>query len=302
MDGENTETYVMVSRGKSDNVLFYFEGGGGGTNYITTKLATTTLNPKFEVTKKKDGGVFNREKEQNPFKDWTYVFVPYGTGDFQSGNRVMRYSGFPGMERTVHHVGYLNGVVTQRWVENQGSFGEIVMAGSSAGGYGTIIHFDSTHKIFNQPITVIDDAGPGLLSKRGLYYTHRVTSKCWGYENNLPKGALEYLEDNQPIYYIGYTLDNYENSLFGVYEDQGDIIIGSSLLKYSPRKFSEVLIGTTSDIKELYPQSFFRYFPKGLDHVALWRDRFYSLEIEGVHLYEWADNLLNRHPVDLVES
>ena len=302
VDGENTETYVMVSKGSSENLLFYFEGGGGGTDYLSSKFMTVTLDPRFEYTKKKNGGVFNRGREQNPFQDWTYVFVPYGTGDFQSGNRVMRYSRFPGMEMTVHHVGYFNGVVIQRWVENQRSFDKVVLAGSSAGGYGTIMHFNSTREIFDQPVTVIDDAGPGLLSKRTPDFTHSTTAKSWGYENNLPKGALEYLEDNEPIYYVGYTLDKYENSFFGLYEDKWDVVIGSSLLRYTPHEFARVLIGTTNDLRESYPDRFVRFIPEGFDHVSLWRKRFYDLEIENVRMYEWVDNLIHQKPDDLVEE
>lgn len=69
-------------------------------------------------------GIFNRSNPLNPFRNWTYVFIPYDTGDVFSGDRVMEYCGIGinGMMDcvTTYHVGFVDAIMAMRWAAAQG--------------------------------------------------------------------------------------------------------------------------------------------------------------------------------------
>jgi hypothetical protein len=87
---------VEVHHGSSDNVLLYLEGGGAcwnEENCWTTPLVKLTAAPLF------GGGVLELDNPDNPFKDWSIVYVPYCDGSVFTGDNLADYGGKP----TYHH-------------------------------------------------------------------------------------------------------------------------------------------------------------------------------------------------------
>jgi hypothetical protein len=304
VSGDGGSTFIMVSKGTSNNIFVYMQGGGACTDYLTCNVMVTTLHPDFSQTSQVDEGIFNRTNELNPFRDWTFVYIPYSTGDVHSGNRVVEYYNplNPHDSMVVYHVGFVNAVTAMRWVASQGGFEKIVIGGSSAGGYGTVMNFYSAYDIFNEPIVAIDDAGPGLVSKVDPAFKLDRTLEVWGWGENLPSEAMDYVyEKGEPIYGIGYVLDQCDECIFGLFEDQKDFTIGTLFLKYPGFKFRRVLLGVTSDLRDLYPDNFYRFLPYGRSHTVLELPRFYTEEICGTYVYEWVNGLISGNPKDFVE-
>ena len=109
----------LIRRGNENKVFIQFYGGGVSVNEYTA--ARGNLNDKehgfysdtLDVTA---AGVvqvlaamtFGAPIEDNPFKDWTYVVIPYATGDFHAGMGDFPYTGLDGKQHVVHHRGYTN--------------------------------------------------------------------------------------------------------------------------------------------------------------------------------------------------
>ncbi len=302
VSGDGSKTFIMVSRGSSNNLLVYFEGGGACTDYVTCSLTVITLHPKFTLSKlMAKMGIFNRANPLNPFRNWTFVYIPYGTGDVHIGNRVMKYKlGLFGISKTVYHVGFVNAVVAMRWAAQQGDFNKVVIAGSSAGGYATAMHFLTAREIFGRSLVVINDAGPGLVSEKDPKFSFDATVESWGWLQNLPDDALKYVKD-EPIYAIEYVFDKYGDSTYGFFEDKKDLVIGTVFLKYTPSQFERKLLSVTSDIRSDYPNHYYRFLVNGVLHTSLELPRFYTISVNGMHLYEWVKRLINGNPVDVVQ-
>ena len=49
------------------------------------------------------GGI-GSDAEENPFKDWTKIVVPYASGDFHSGTGEYHYKDSNGKEKIVYHM------------------------------------------------------------------------------------------------------------------------------------------------------------------------------------------------------
>lgn len=294
VNGENENTYVMVSRGSSEKIFIYMQGGGAGTSYLTSQMMVITLNPKFEQTADSTSGIFNRKENRNPFKEWTMVFIPYSTGDVHAGNRVISYKAPLSQEsKTVHHAGMVNVTTVLRWVARQNfDFDNMVLGGSSAGGYGTIMNVYHADKIFDQSIVAINDAGPGLASKIDPAFRLERTINTWGWGQNLPSEFIEHVrEKGEPVYGLEKLSENFD-VIYGLCEDEKDVIMGTVFLKYPPFYFKDVLLSVSSDLVESNPGSFSRFLVDGYDHTLLPRERFYKENVRGKQVYEWVNGLL----------
>jgi hypothetical protein len=106
-----------VKRGTVNKLLVYYQGGGACWNFVT-------CGPFFPVFKSATGpgdnpanattGFANLQNPDNPFKDWNAVFVPYCTGDVHWGDAVVDHE-LSGQSTTIHHKGYVNAQVAEKW-------------------------------------------------------------------------------------------------------------------------------------------------------------------------------------------
>jgi len=323
-NGMGKDTFIMVRKGSSNNLLIFFEGGGACADYETCKPMLCTdlksckpllgigsvvaLESNFCFLKLYyRGGIFDVKKAENPFRDWTIVFVPYNTGDLHMGNRVVRYFD-DGKEKTIYHVGYVNAIVAMRWIKENGNFDRIVVAGSSAGGYATLLHGYTAWSIFGKPVTVINDAGPGINPDSDSKFQVNEIMERWGSKQNFPPEALQYFEGKDPAYAIEYFLDKCSDCVYGFFEDQKDLVIGSVFSAYWPWQFKTRLLKVTDELRD-YSDRYCRFLPYDYQHTVLTggllyplqKDRFYCEKVGGYRVYEWVKELLRGNCVDLVE-
>ena len=114
--------------------------------------------------------LINRESDQNQFKDWNLVFVPYATGDVHSGTNSAVNVPNDG-PKNQNMVGFNNFTLVLKDLKNyfdaNGNITEIVFMGSSAGGYGVLSNTSQFADILakNIPTTVIMDASPVFMDK-----------------------------------------------------------------------------------------------------------------------------------------
>jgi hypothetical protein len=153
-------------------VLIYLEGGGACWDALTCYTLQTAANfvtgysqTNFEAESTDTtylalpGGFFDRTASANPFQDYSYVYVPYCTGDVFSGNNVTTLG-----TNTAHFVGYANvAAVLSRVVPTFSTADRVVLAGSSAGGYGALHNWWQTQQAFGQiRVDMLDDSGTVL--------------------------------------------------------------------------------------------------------------------------------------------
>lgn len=145
---DGTPTGLGVNLGDSANVLVYHTGGGAcwdGTTCFTLRTATTGPygSTQFAMAvPAMSSAIFDRLDPSNPFRDWSYVFVPYCTGDWHGGDNVASYV-VGGVTKTYHHEGRKNvRAYLSRLTATFPSPTKVAIAGSSAGGYGAMLDYD----------------------------------------------------------------------------------------------------------------------------------------------------------------
>jgi hypothetical protein len=95
-------------------------------------------------------------------RDYSFVFIPYCTGDVHAGNNPS--GNVPGVTGTQQFVGYRNlDVFLKRLVPTFARATQVLLTGSSAGGFGALMNAHHVARAFGTiPVTVLDDSGPGM--------------------------------------------------------------------------------------------------------------------------------------------
>jgi hypothetical protein len=168
--------------GKDKKLVVFFEGGGACWDSFTCSRPITGLPQPEEqlfvpmVPPGTDpatfNGIFDLDNPDNPVRDWNMVYIPYCTGDIHIGSADRQYTnvghptlGIPrGFPFTIRHRGFDNFMVVLEWIKsNIDDPKQILVAGSSAGGYGASGNFPWIKEAFPRAHThVIADASQGV--------------------------------------------------------------------------------------------------------------------------------------------
>lgn len=138
---DGSPTGIGLLPGRSDKVLFYLSPGGacwGSTACGPDILRAFGASAYTMVQLLASGTIFDRTLAGNPFHDWTFVFVPYCTGDVHAGQSEASHGGVPWQHR-----GWAN--LHAAVAATTGGLprpAELVVAGSSAGGFGALAAYD----------------------------------------------------------------------------------------------------------------------------------------------------------------
>ena len=123
-------------------VVLYFEGGGACFSAATCAFdgPDTSYVPSSEFTAEsmaERGGVFDFENPENPLADYSFVYVPYCTGDGHLGSKTTRYAD----DLTVEHRGYDDSLAAlDHLVATYPDVAELVVTGVSAGSIPTPLY------------------------------------------------------------------------------------------------------------------------------------------------------------------
>ena len=156
---------------RSKKVLVYLQGGGScwsaqlcSSPYVAVHMKDTVgeATVMAEAQHSAMQLLFDRSRADNPFKDASFVYVPYCTGDLHSGTRVYPYNA-AGMGE-VHHVGARNlDAYLQRLAPTFKDADKVWLMGISAGGFGVTVNGWRFQKAFpGARVDALDDAGPLL--------------------------------------------------------------------------------------------------------------------------------------------
>lgn len=204
---DGSEWHGIFRKGSENKVVVYFFGGGvsitgetseGGTDFFATTMAAQDFVAQ--------GGIGSMADE-NPFRDWTFIVIPYASGDFHTGTGEYHYTQ-NGKDKVVYHNGYNNySALIEEIKEYVGEPDTLLVTGFSAGGFATSLLADNVIDRFPtaRNITVCVDSS--LLLYDGW---HDTAVNLW----QSPKEISDRLTTNNVV------LD----SLTALYEKRGDSV------------------------------------------------------------------------------
>lgn len=316
---DGSPTGIGYRVGNPKKLAIYINGGGACFNDITCASNPKSFNAadwNDLSTAYIDKGIFDATNPKNPLKDFSFVFVPYCTGDVHSGTID---EGFAlGVPDTQRYVGAKNFIKTMDYIApyfNYKKVDEVVLFGLSAGGYGVYINFLEVIKRFpNAKITVINDSGPlfsdaqafpsclqiGFQFIFGLPVPVDMVNCCGTPDLGLAN-VYQYSSNKYPNANFGF-ISSYEDNVSRFFLSFGyNNCTGAPGNQLPADVFKNALINLREDV--LKPKSTWStYYINGTSHTLLAdNDIFYNRNISGMYLYEWVDKLLKGQRIHVTE-
>ncbi len=316
---DGSPTGIGYRVGNPKKLAIYINGGGACFN-----AETCGPNPKsFNVddwsslsAEYAHRGIFDADNPKNPLKDFSFVFVPYCTGDVHSGTR--RAGQALDLPDTQRYVGSYNFIKSVDFIQPYFDYNkveQIVLFGLSAGGYGVYVNFLEVIKRFpNAKITVINDSGPlfsdaqafpiclqlGFTFIFGLPIPYGLLDCCGKPELGLAN-VYEYSSKKYPNANFGFV-SSYEDGVSRFFLSFGyNNCMGAPGNQLPANVFKSGIIHLRDDI--LKPKSTWStYFINGESHTMLAdNDLFYERNSSGMYLYEWVDKLIKGERMHVTE-
>ncbi|MFO0558329.1 MAG: pectin acetylesterase-family hydrolase [Polyangiales bacterium] len=303
MNGTPTGFGVNFSRG-SNRLLIVLEGGGACFDAATCAVGTLHADGFNEATFRTvlvalgSGGTFNRAANNNPFASWNYVFIPYCSGDIHGGD--VERSAVTGRA----HLGYRNmGQFLARIRATFPSLGSVVIAGSSAGGFGAAWNYDRTARVFAPtPVHLLDDSGPIFSSTYLKPCLMNQFRAAWNLTNTMPAGCVACrAPDASMLETLRFVLRRYPDRRFGLISSDWDEVIRTFMSYgynpscnapgiFPPGDFTTALLELRTNIGGEFA-TFKTFMIPGNVHTWLMTDLQFATRIDGVSLAEWSGQL-----------
>lgn len=303
MCSDGSEFSFFVREANPAKVMFFFQGGGACFSVETCDPA----DPSYSTTVRGPGdlakgeGIFDFDNADNPFADFSVVFVPYCTGDLHLGSAVHDYGpNAAGTDVIVHHNGFVNGTTAlATLVEMFPDAAEIVVAGESAGSAPTPLYAALVHdQLPDARITVIADGSgaypdlPALNAGIGALWgtleslpdwpeAADVTSETW----SLP-GLFVLAGAHAPE--ITFARHDYAF-------DEVQVFFGN-LAGFDANELVTLIDQNETQI-EASGVTLYSYISPGYSHTVLGGAQFYAETLNGTSLRDWVAALVAGTPV-----
>jgi hypothetical protein len=286
---------VLVRDASSDNLLIYLEGGGACWTGFCAANTQADVTKSFGAT-----GILDNQATTNALATWNVVYVPYCDGSVFSGdNDVPNPTPAAGETTTRHQRGLRNLTAGIDLAKAQfPNAKRIVLAGSSAGGYGTLTGTGLVRLEYpTTPLIVFNDAGLGLSNPTDptMFATLQTD---WQFEQFVPPSCTE-CAGGHLTQLIAWGLKNDPTLRVAGFSSYNDGVIGGVFLKMAGPDFKALLLQQTGLVHDAYPTRFERFFIDGAGHTTLIANTAtpggggYNTPIEGESVATWTRDFVD---------
>lgn len=281
----------------STKLVIYLEGGGACFNSLCESLHNR--GPNIPT----NDGIFDRTKTANPVRDWSYVYIPYCSGDVYAGQAETMLGG-----KLRYFYGYSNITAFLERVVPFFGADQVLLTGSSAGGFGSAINFSQTQRAFDTvPVVLIDDSAPPMSTTVYPPCLQDIWRTAWRLDKTVlaecgancpdPSSFSEGLFDH-----IRTTFPNMRGGLFSTLSDQtirGFAGYGWSNGYNMCAEFTNAVTAATYQAglteirtKVMATPQFGTFYITGTGHTRLRSASFYTTMVGGTTLPQWLSSTL----------
>ena len=286
-----------VRQADPERLLLFFNGGGA---CWTGQTCDPRGNPTYRVTSgpgsgndpREYSGAFALENPENPFREWSQVFISYCTGDVHLGQTTARFTRDDGSEFKVRHNGRRNAESALAWVEQElAQPQKILVAGGSAGALSSPLY--AAFIAHRYPDAEILQFGGGAAGYRVPSMT--ALWQQWGavpvMEDLLSVAKLEN-EALRPVDLYALAGTSAPGVQFYTYDNAFDATQESFMgLLGAP---GPLLPGLDANLEEMRESlnGYRSFVAAGRFHTLLRFDELYTRETGGVRAVDWVEAML----------
>ena len=294
MCADGSAFHFYLREASPTKVLFYLEGGGACFSGDMCKPGSGTYSETISpISKLEDSpGIFDFANPENPFADYSVVYVPYCTGDVHAGNITKDY----GNGVVTQHKGFINASnALNTMIKRFPNTTQLVVAGSSAGSFPTPVFAGMAgDQLPNADLKVFADSSGAVPDAMGFVIGN------WGTLETLPDWPeIEGLTVDQftPAYTFIKAAEHNPKIRFARHDFAFDNVLSSfaRMAGLSPDDLVSVM--RTNEAKvEATGVNVANWISPGDDHTIAVRDEFYTEEMNGVRFVDWFTAFMNDSP------
>ena len=294
MCADGSAFHFYLREASPTKVLFYLEGGGACFSGDMCKPGSGTYSENISpVSKLEDSpGIFDFANPENPFADYSVVYVPYCTGDVHAGNITKDY----GNGVVTQHKGFVNASnALDTMIKRFPNTTQLVVAGSSAGSFPTPVFAGiAGDRLPNADLKVFADSSGAVPDAMGFVIGN------WGTLETLPDWPeIEGLTVDKftPAYTFIKAAEHNPKIRFARHDFAFDNVLSSfaRMAGLSPDDLVSVM--RTNEAKvEATGVNVANWISPGDDHTIAVRDEFYTEEMNGVRFVDWFTAFMNDSP------
>jgi Pectinacetylesterase len=303
---DGSEFAFWERRAKPTKVVFYLDGGGvcvdatscaftgeGGENdFYNWNLSGE--NPAFPGE-----GILDFDRADNPFADYSVIYVASCTGDLDLGDVTREYS----PELTVEHNGFVNGTAALTYLaEHYPDAKKVVVVGKTGGSVAAPVYGGLVADLLPDARITVFGAQSGAFPDLPDF-NEEFLGELWGAYANMPDWEVN----------EGLTARDWGIPRFWIQAGRHDPDIVMARFDYAfdpnAERTVEWMMGSDEfnllaliDANEAAIEDagvvLHSFTAPGAEHQILDIDKFYEMEVNGVRLVEWVDALIEGEPVD----
>ncbi|MBK8261705.1 MAG: hypothetical protein IPK80_10240 [Nannocystis sp.] len=311
---DGSSTGIGVRYGAENKVVIFFEGGGACFNQVSCLTNPSAYNgSNFDGWKDGGGqsGIFNLENPDNPVGEWSFVYVPYCTGDVHAGDSPG--SEAPGSGGPQQFVGYRNvEAFLERVYPTFKGAEQVLVTGVSAGGFGAALNYPRISDSFKGEVVLLDDSGPPMADMFLKPCLQSQWREFWGLDMTLPASCDDCFPDDGGglVNLISYYGEAYPNEVKGLISSEQDSVIrtfygfgGNDCKAILPTMSGAEYKDGLYDLRDNYIKDgamWGSFIIPGETHTWIGGNgTFYNTEVSGMLLVDWVTDLLARDPVHI---
>ncbi len=292
---DGSEFAFWEYRADPTKVVFFLNGGG--VCWDATGCAFTGDHGESDVydwssrgvEPENRSGMFDITDSDNPFADYSFIYVSPCTGDAHLGNTSQVYS----PRLTVEHRGYVNGTAAlDHLAAHYPAATQVAVIGKTAGSVAAPVYGGlAAERLPNARVTVFGAQSGAWPEHPG--FNADVLGARWGAYGALPAWAA----DGQP-------------GVPGLWARAGrhnpKLVLGRFDFAFDPNAASELapwsggnLLATIDANEKAIEAAGVRlhsYTAPGADHQLFERGKFYTIKVRGVRLVDWLGDLIGTKP------
>lgn len=241
----------------SDNLFIYLQGGGAcwSTLCMATESAGSGIPGEM---------ILDPDEELNPVRDWNVVYLPYCDGSVHSGDAEYPEEDPPRYHHGLRNVSAALDVATSLFPNPA----RVFLAGSSAGGYGTILGAVLVRLLYpDADLAVWNDAGVGLGRPGEQEWIEGILEE-WNVLRFLPDSCEDCTARGHFTPFIAWGMERDTQVRTGVFSSYQDVVIADTFLQIGGAAFEEALVDETGRIHDAYPDRYERFFIDGIQHTT----------------------------------
>jgi Pectinacetylesterase len=300
---DGSEFAFWERRADPTKVVLFLDGGGTCTN--EADCAFTGLGTGGEAAydwsiygedPAMEAGIFDFARADNPFRDYSFIYVPSCTGDVQLGDVTREYS----PELTVEHNGFVNGTAALSYVaENYPDASEVIVVGKSDGSVAAPVYGGLVADLLPDALVTVLGGQSGHIPD-DPDINEEILGELWGVYDTMPdwevNEELTARDWGPPRFWIQAGLHD-PGIVFARFDYAFDAEAAKSAesLGLDQSELLAVIDANEASIEDA-GVVLHSYTAPGDDHGIFEWDKFYELEVNGVRFVDWVAALLAGEP------